>query len=65
MVNNTNFPHDLDIKIETYHLDQCDEILGLVNYATVCEGHSCQAGQKCTQNSARGIKTWCLKLDHM
>ena len=29
------------------------------------EGQSSQAGQNCTQNSARGIKTWCLKVDHI
>ena len=34
MRDNTNFQHDLDIKVETYHLDQYEEILDLVNEAT-------------------------------
>lgn len=39
MIDNTNFQHDLDIKVETYHLDQCEEILGLVNDATSISGN--------------------------
>ena len=34
MTDTNNFQHDLDIKVETYHLDQYEEILGLVNEAT-------------------------------
>ena len=34
MTDNTNFQHDLDIKVENYHLDQCEEILGLVSDTT-------------------------------
>ena len=38
MTDNTTFQHDLDIKVETYHLDQCEEILGLVNDTTKISG---------------------------
>ena len=34
-------------------------------YNALFEGHSSQARQNCTQNSARGIKTCCLNLDIM
>ena len=39
--------------------------LYLHRYNAVFEGQSSQARQNWTQNSARGIKTWCLKLDLM
>ena len=29
------------------------------------EGQSSQTSQNCTQNSARAIKIWCIKLDLM
>ena len=35
MIDNTHFQH---IKVETTHLDQCEEILDLVNDATKISG---------------------------
>ena len=39
MIDNTNLQHDLEIEVDTYHLDQCEEILGLVNDATSISGN--------------------------
>ena len=36
MIDNTHFQH---IKVETTHLDQCEEILDLVNDATKISGN--------------------------
>ena len=39
MADNFNFQHDLDIKVETYNLDQYEEILDLVSETTNTSGN--------------------------